>query len=214
MRRTNVRPFRRVAGLVAALAAVATVLVAGASPAAADVCSNDVLGHAYLTQPGSVYFSGYNGDQRFGIRTVVVEQGEQFRVGGNGIKAATEISFLATKSDGSGINFLNNVHEYETQPARDNCVVHEEGPYRVTAPPGLYRITATYAPRNSAVPGGPPPTGVVDQVVNVEVRRGPQSADVSQSSTNSMMSTVVSDPGDGGGGDPGGGCDPRRPCPL
>jgi hypothetical protein len=43
------------------------------------------------------------------------------------------------------INFLNG-SESDEQAAGDNCVANEKGPYPVTAPPGVYRIVATYTP--------------------------------------------------------------------
>ncbi len=100
--------------------------------------------------------SGLNGDRRWGIPTF--RQGDQFRVGGNGIQPAeagvasapTRITFSSFTTNSSfqfptgEIDFLPNVRDYRTQPTRENCVVHEEGPFRVVAPPGSYRITATY----------------------------------------------------------------------
>ena len=104
------------------------------------------------------------------------------------------------------------MRDYETRPTRENCVVHEEGPFRVTAPPGSYRITATYLAAETLFEGAAEPVPVVDQVVNLQVLPGSTSVQEigSQSSTTSMVRPVLPE----GGGDPSPGCEPRRPCPL
>jgi hypothetical protein len=81
--RTSRRLRALTAGLLACAAVVAAGLVVGATPAQAATCATE--GHAYLTQPGKVYFSGYNGDTRFGVPRITATQGELFRLGGNGI---------------------------------------------------------------------------------------------------------------------------------
>lgn len=228
MRRAHPRLLRRTAALVAGLAAMATIFVAGTPPAHAltfETCATH--GAAYLTTgSGRVLVSGLNGDQRWGIPTFFVRQGDQFRLGGNGIQPAeagvasapTRITFSSFTTDSSfqfptgEINFIPNVRDYQTQPTRENCVVHEEGPFRVTAPPGSYRITATYLAAESLFEGAAEPVTVVDQVVNIQVLPGSTSVQEvgSQSSTTSMVQPVLPE----GGGDPSPGCEPRRPCPL
>lgn len=232
MLRAHPRLLRRTAALIAGVAAMATVFVAGTPPAHAqtgptfDTCPT--YGAAYLTTgSGRVLVSGLNGDQRWTIPTFFVRQGEQFRVGGNGIQPAepgvasapTRITFQSGGIDSSfefptgDIDFLPGIRNYVTQPTRENCVVHEEGPFRVTAPPGNYRVTATYKAAESLFEGAAEPVNVVDQVVNIVVLPGSTSLQqtASQTSTISMVEPVL---GDGGGGDPNPGCDPGRPCLL
>jgi len=228
MLRAHPRLLGRTVALVAGLAAMATVVVVGTPPAHAqtpsptptfDTCLTH--GAAYLTRSGTVLVSGLNGDRRWGIPTVVVRQGDQFRVGGNGIQPAepgvasspTRITFSSFTMDSSfefptgEIDFLPNIRDYRTQPTQPNCVVHEEGPFRVTAPPGNYRVTATYQAAESLFVGAAEPVSVVDQVVNIQVLPGSSSV---QQSGSQMMAPVLQDPGPPDGG----GCQPRRPCPL
>jgi hypothetical protein len=95
------RPLRRALSLIACTAAVAaTVTVGAAAPASAQTgygCRT--AGHAYLTQPGHVYFSGYENDQRFGIPTVNAVRGDTFRLGGNGLQPGTPLTFQAVNVD-------------------------------------------------------------------------------------------------------------------
>jgi hypothetical protein len=214
------------AGFLACAAVTASAALAiGAAPAQAGTpgtCATEA--HAYLTQPDRAYFSGYNGDQRFGVPTLVVSQGQQIRLGGNGIQPGSGMKFEAFKPPGPGlppvgerINFgpLPGNRDYLTLAARSNCVVHEEGPYRVTAPPGKYRIFVTYNPGND------PRLSIFDVVTDVEVLPGlpginTASAAVSDTTTASGDVDLLSpepapDPGGGGGG--GDGSDPS-PCGI
>lgn len=87
--------------------------------------------------------------------------------------------------------------------------MHEEGPYRVTAPPGTYRIFATYPSGNSPGRGR-----IFDVVADVQVFPGlPPISSASQSTADPGSSTAASEsmlslasseppPGGGGGGDP------------
>jgi hypothetical protein len=134
----------------------------GASPAQAQTCVT--RGHAYVTQPGRIYFSGYEGDQSVGIPTWNTFRGDTFRIGGNGIQPGTPIRFQAVNIiTRAQIDFLPGVRVVETRKAGTNCVVNESGLMSVTAPSGQYRITAIYTSGNA---GGP----LVDQVVDVVVR--------------------------------------------
>src|SRR5262245_33846346 len=157
--RTKRRVRASAAGFLAGAAAmVSAALAIGAAPAQAGTPGTCVTeAHAYLTQPGRAYFSGYNGDQRFGVPTLVVSQGEQIRLGGNGIQPSSGMKFQALKhpcsgpppaADRSNFGPLPGKRDYVTLVAYGNSVVPEECPYRVTAPPGRYRIFVTYNPGN------------------------------------------------------------------
>jgi hypothetical protein len=61
------------AGLLACAAALTAGLVVGATPAQAVLCATE--GHAYLTQPGRVYFSGYNGNKSLGVPRITAASG-------------------------------------------------------------------------------------------------------------------------------------------
>src|SRR5262245_23218507 len=117
------------AALVASVAAVTIAAAAGASPASAAACVTP--GPASLTQPGRAFFSGYEGDQRFGVPTVSYIQGaESFRFGGNGILPGTGINFVALDdASGAQVALLPWSSGYATRGARSNCVVNEEGPF-------------------------------------------------------------------------------------
>jgi hypothetical protein len=169
---TGPRPLRLVLSLIACTAAVAATVAVGAAPAhAASRCSPAVIGgHAYLTQPGRVFFSGYDGDERFGVPTAVVGAGATFRIGGNGIEPRETIKFQAINMDTLAIeDFVPGKKTYETKKARDNCVVHEEGPLTVTAPRGRYWIVATYKSGVKVDLGTGAPLPIVDQVMTLVV---------------------------------------------
>jgi hypothetical protein len=227
--RTSRRLRALTAGLLACAAVVTAGLVVGAAPAQAALCATK--GHAYLTQPGRVYFSGYNGDKSLGVPRIVATQGELFRLGGNGINpfpiyGRADITWRAEKMlgpdptlDSGQIDFFPGVGSYHSVWAKDNCVVHEEGPFPVTAPPGLYRIWAIYNSGNHPGAGN----AVLDEVAHMQVLPGlPPISSASQSTADAVSSTAASEsmmspgyseppPGGGGGADP----DPDRceSCP-
>jgi hypothetical protein len=142
-------------------------MVVGSTPAlAADRCRT--AAHAYLTQPGRVYFSGYDGVGQFGIPTINAVRGDTLRLGGNGILPGTTIRFQAVDmATGVQVDVIPGSRLYTTQGARNNCVVHEEGPYTITALPGRYRITAIYRPGNLSTGSN----DLVDQVAELQVSR-------------------------------------------
>src|SRR5262245_64576905 len=126
--------------LAASAGAVTAVSVVGAAPANAARCAT--AGHAYLTQPGRVIFSGYEGNQQFGVPTVTYAQGtEAFRLGGNGISPGSGIDFFVfDRNTGAQVGFVpGRPAQYYTSTARSNCVVNENGPFFFTLPPGNYR---------------------------------------------------------------------------
>lgn len=102
-----------------------------AAPAQAATCRT--LGHAYLIFNG-VHFSGYEGDQRFGVPNVTMARGSRFELGGNGIKPGTPIVF---RVEGPGND------ETVVGPAGSNCVVNQRA-FIQGAQPGQYRLFATY----------------------------------------------------------------------
>jgi hypothetical protein len=153
---------------IALVGAAASVTVA-ATPADAATASSAARcsypGHVYLTQPGRAYFSGYEGNQQFGVQTISYTQGTQsFRLGGNGISPGTFVDFFAVdRNTGAVVGFVpGHAAAYPTRAARSNCVVNEEGPYTFTLQPGNYRIQANYFPGNN-------PRLVTDVVVNIDV---------------------------------------------
>jgi hypothetical protein len=111
-----------------AVATAATMTVATADAASAATCRT--RGHAYMTQPGRVHFSGFEGDQSLGIPRVLVVRGDLVRFGGNGIRPGTNITF------GTSIQFTPNGQEFQTRKAGSNCVVNESAAAPITAPPG------------------------------------------------------------------------------
>jgi hypothetical protein len=150
----STRPRKRAVIALATLAAslgAATVGGAfGAPTASAARCAT--AGHAYLTQPGRTIFSGFEGNQQFGVPTVTYAQGTQsFGLGGNGISPGSGIDFFAfDRNTGAQVGFIpGRPAQYYTTTARSNCVVNENGPFTFTLPPGNYRIVANYFPGNN-----------------------------------------------------------------
>ena len=138
------------AALAASLGAVTATGALGAPTASAARCAT--AGHAYLTQPGRVIFSGFEGNQQFGVPTVTYAQGTQsFGLGGNGISPGSGVDFFAfDRNTGAQVGFVpGRPAQYYTTTARSNCVVNENGPFFFTLPPGNYRIVANYFPGNN-----------------------------------------------------------------
>lgn len=92
--RASPHPGKRPAGLLAALAAMTTVLVLGATPAPAQAVVCETPGHAYLTQPGKIYVSGYEGKENFGIPRIVATKASSSTSAGTA-------SFLTPRSTSS-----------------------------------------------------------------------------------------------------------------
>jgi hypothetical protein len=158
--------------LAGAATAAAALIAAGAGPADAATCQT--AGHAYLTQPGRLFFSGFEGNVQNGVPTAYASQGvTSFRVGGNGIQPGTRIIFQATdKATGFPAQFFGNISSAQSNPTGSNCVANETAPITVTAAPGTYRITALYLSGNSG-------QGVSDPVVDVVVSPPPPPPDPS-----------------------------------
>jgi hypothetical protein len=98
-----------------------------------------------------VIFSGFEGNQQFGVPTVTYAQGTQaFGLGGNGISPGSGVDFFAfDRNTGAQVGFVpGRPAQYYTSTARSNCVVNENGPFFFTLPPGNYRIVANYFPGN------------------------------------------------------------------
>ena len=119
-------------------------LVMSASPASAASCAT--RGHAYLTVPvlRQYIFSGYEGDQSVGLRTVNIDTGQTssyVNTGGNGIRPGSSVVFNLFRTDG-GTQFVRGI---QTRTANSSCVVNEQ---RATIldglDPGQYVLTANY----------------------------------------------------------------------
>lgn len=171
------RSVRRAAGAASAVVATAGVLTAvgavAASPADATVCNQP--GHAYLTQPGRIIFSDYDGTltDPAAANTISVVQGNaSFRVGGAGQRPGTNITFQAVdRSNGAVSTIFPGRTSYTTRGAGSNCVVNEEGPMQLSMPPGSYKILAYYTDGNT----GNFINGDIVAVVNVQAPPPPPS---------------------------------------
>ena len=148
------RPLKRalvaLATLGASLGAVTASDALGAPTASAARCAT--AGHAYLTQFGRAIFSGFEGNQQFGVPTVTYAQGTQFfGLGGNGISPGSGVDFFVfDRNTGAQVGFVpGRPAQYYTSTARSNCVVNENGPFNFTLPPGNYRLQANYFPGNN-----------------------------------------------------------------
>jgi hypothetical protein len=149
-RRLLTRALIALATLGASLGATTAISAVGAQPASASRCAT--AGHAYLTQPGRVIFSGFEGNQQFGVPTVTYAQGTQsFGLGGNGISPGSGVDFFAfDRNTGAQVGFVpGRPAQYYTSTAGRNCVVNQNGPFVFTLPPGTYRIVANYFPGNN-----------------------------------------------------------------
>jgi hypothetical protein len=146
VRRLVIRRVRWALAALMMLVGVTAVGLAGAAPASATGrCATP--GHAYLTQPGRVIFSGFEGNQQFGVPTQsYVQFTQSFRVGGNGIMPGQRIQFDVVNSDtGAAAGSIL------TRAAGSNCVVAEEGTSLFTyLAPGNYQVRANYFAGNSA----------------------------------------------------------------
>jgi hypothetical protein len=149
-RRPRKRALIAVATFAASLGAVAVGGALGAPTASAVRCATP--GYAYLTQPGRTIFSGFEGNQQFGVPTVTYAQATQsFRLGGNGISPGSGVDFFAfDRNTGAQVGFIpRRPAQYYTTMARSNCVVNENGRFTFTLPQGNYRIVANYFPGNN-----------------------------------------------------------------
>jgi hypothetical protein len=149
--------------VTAALALSAALVVTQASPAAAATCVT--RGHAYFTQPGRAYYSGFEGDESLGIPEVnAIRNVSQFRVGGNGIRPGTTINFSAfIAGTGTQVDILPGRTNLFTRNAGSNCVVNESSPYTITGTPGRYLITALYEAGNK------PGVSIIDRVLYLNI---------------------------------------------
>ena len=168
---TSLRPRKRalvaLATLTASLGAVTVSSALGAPTASAARCATP--GHAYLTQFGRAIFSGFEGNQQFGVPTVTYAQGTQFfGLGGNGISPGSGVDvFVFDRNTGAQVGFVpGRPAQYDTSTARSNCVVNENGPFIFTLPPGNYRLQANYFPGNNF-------RLVTDVVANLDVLPAP-----------------------------------------
>jgi hypothetical protein len=159
------------ATLGASLGAVTVGGALGAPTASAARCATS--GHAYLTQPGRVIFSGFEGNQQYGVPTVTYAQNTQaFGLGGNGISPGSGVDFFAfDRNTGAQVGFVpGRPAQYYTSRAGSNCVVNQNGPFFFTLPPGNYRIVANYFPGNNF-------RLVSDVVANLDVLPAPPPPD-------------------------------------
>ncbi len=149
-------------------------------------------GHAYLTQPGRVIFSGFEGNQQFGVPTVTYAQGTQsFGLGGDGISPGSGVDFFAfDRNTGAQVAFVpGRPAQFYTSTARSNCVVNQNGPFFFTLPPGNYRIVANYFPGN--ISG----SSVTSLRTSTSCRHHPRRHPRSASSTQIKATWSASDPG-------------------
>jgi hypothetical protein len=187
-------PLRRGLALVAGTAAaVAAFLALGTAPAQASTCATP--GHAYVTKPGAVYLSGYDGDQRFGIPTINTYRGDTFRIGANGIRPLAFVNFFVVDAaTGAPATSFFVDGGWGSQTVGSNCVLNEEGPFTISAPDGRYRIRAMYFAGNSG-------TWVTDQIAdlvvsesNRPVRRPPPDPCLAATSAASDLTALLPPP--------------------
>jgi hypothetical protein len=143
--------------LVLACATALTAIAASAGTAVAATCRTRA--HAYITVGSTMYWSGYE-DDPVNVPTWNTFDGELHKVGGNGIKPGTQITFRAYKKGTQEEIALSSRY---SRTAGDNCVANEAGPFKVTAPPGEYEIVALFF-------GGNTGAGYNRTIVNVVVR--------------------------------------------
>jgi hypothetical protein len=95
----------------------ATAVTAPAASAAA--CAQPA--RAQFAYNGGVYFSGYEGDGRFGVQTVTIFRlGKALTVGVVGIQPETSAHFSIARFHPDNI-----VQEFDAGKAEDNCVLNE-----------------------------------------------------------------------------------------
>jgi hypothetical protein len=168
--RARARLLLRVLTLVSLTLGTTAALAVGAQPASAATCAT--AGHAYLTQSGRVLFSGFEGDQRFGVPTFNTFRGSTFNLGANGIRPFDFVTFVAVDpATGAELNldFFGNGQASFSLPVGENCVANEQQ-FTVRVPDGRYRLTARYSAGNSGARIDEP---VVDIVVDESNRPVP-----------------------------------------
>lgn len=145
MRTPTSRHVRRAAVALVMTAALSLAGLGAASPAGAtSQCAT--AGHAYLTQPGRVIFSGFEGNQQFGVPTESFTQGSRsYNVGGNGIRPGSAVGFIVVDRNTGA--FLGGA---QTLGAGSNCVANERATtFFSQLAPGNYQVQASYQAGNS-----------------------------------------------------------------
>ena len=163
MRSPILRHVRRATAALVMLAALSVAGLGAASPAGATGrCAT--AGHAYLTQPGRVIFSGFDGNQQFGVPTESFTQGSRwYNIGGNGIRPGTPVGFIVVDRHTGA--FLGGG---QTLGAGSNCVANERAATFITQlPAGNYQVQATYQVGNTGA------WVVNDAVANLDISPPP-----------------------------------------
>jgi hypothetical protein len=140
----------RLAAVLTSLMLVPLAVVGAASPAAAAAaCAQP--GHAYLIHEGRAYYSGYEGDYRFGIQYLVLPRGTAVQVGAAGLKPGFfgEFDLYPGDTVPPGWFYAQRL----TRPqVGGNCVINQQWVYPHPSLVGTYQLRVNYVAGNSGAP--------------------------------------------------------------
>ena len=143
------RVFRRVAVTVAALLPAAAIAVAAGQPAQAAQCATTA--HVYLTNvnPWAIRYEDQPTNGGFNDYYRPAGQPVSLRVGGNGLKVATGVSWRVESNFGAG-SFPGTLLRFLSRQAGSNCVANETFVNLPVGRPGeVWTVYASYLTGNS-----------------------------------------------------------------
>jgi hypothetical protein len=139
----------RIGVIAAALVPAGAITVAAAQPAQAAQCATNA--HVYLTNvsPWAIRFEDQPADGGFNDYYRPAGQPVSLRVGGNGLKVATGISWRVESNIGAG-SFPGTLLRFVSRQAGTNCVANETFVNLPAGRPGeVWSVFASYLTGNS-----------------------------------------------------------------
>jgi hypothetical protein len=143
------RVLRRIGVIAAALVPAGAITVAAAQPTQAAQCATNA--HVYLTNvsPWAIRFEDQPSDGGFNDYYRPAGQPVSLRVGGNGLKVATGISWRVESNIGAG-SFPGTLLRFVSRQAGTNCVANETFVNLPAGRPGeVWSVFASYLTGNS-----------------------------------------------------------------
>jgi hypothetical protein len=139
----------RVAVVAAALLPAGAIAVSAAQPAQAAGCATNA--HVYLTNlyPWAIRYEDQPANAGFNDYYRPAGQPVSLRVGGNGLKVATGVSWRVESNIGAGA-FPGTLLRFLSRPAGTNCVANETFVNLPAGRPGeVWTVYANYLTGNS-----------------------------------------------------------------
>jgi hypothetical protein len=142
-RRPASRRTGRLAAVLASLVLAPLVVVGAASPASASAAFCVQPGHAYLIHDGRAYYSGYEGDYRFGIQYLVLPRGTPVQVGAAGLLPDSFAEFNLHTGDAVPPDWIV-VQRLDRPKVMGNCVINQRWVYPHPDLIGTYQLRVNY----------------------------------------------------------------------